>query len=123
MGKSLIIAEKPSVATDLARVLGGEVGKFAKEKDYFENDGYIITSALGHLVEQKLPTTPDGKTLPWKFDCLPVIPDEFDLQPIDGSKGRFNLIVRLMKRKDVDGFVNACDAGREGELIFRYIVK
>lgn len=125
MGKSLIIAEKPSVATDLARVLGSEpsVGKFTKEKDYFENDNYIISSAVGHLVEQKLPTTADGKTLPWKFDCLPVIPDEFELQPIDGNKARLNLLKRLMKRKDVDEIINACDAGREGELIFRYIMK
>ena len=71
-----ILAEKPSVATDLARVLGGEpsVGKFKKEKDFFENEGYIISSAVGHLVEQQLPMTPDGKTLPWKFECLPVIP-------------------------------------------------
>ncbi len=125
MGKTLIIAEKPSVATDLARVLGAEpsVGKFQKEKDFFENEGYIISSAVGHLVEQALPTTADGKTLPWKFDCLPVIPGEFELQPIEGNKARFALLKRLMKRKDVDEIINACDAGREGELIFRYIIK
>ena len=125
MGKALIIAEKPSVAADLARVLGGlpDVGKFKKEKDFYENEGYVISSAVGHLVEQRLPTTPDGKTLPWKFDCLPVIPEKFDLQPIDGNKARLNLLKRLMKRKDVDEVINACDAGREGELIFRYIMK
>ncbi len=125
MSKSLIIAEKPSVATDLARVLGGSPGieKFKKEKDFFENDRYIISSAVGHLVEQKLPLGPNGKALPWKFDCLPVMPDEFDLQPIDGNKARYNLLKRLMKRKDVDEIINACDAGREGELIFFYIIK
>ncbi|MCB1078071.1 MAG: DNA topoisomerase III, partial [Verrucomicrobiae bacterium] len=125
MGKTLIIAEKPSVATDLARVLGGEpsVGKFKKEKDFFENDGYLISSAVGHLVEQQLPMTPDGKTLPWKFECLPVIPAKFELQPIEGNKARLAVLVRLMKRKDVDLIVNACDAGREGELIFRYILQ
>ncbi|MCB1063834.1 MAG: DNA topoisomerase III [Verrucomicrobiae bacterium] len=125
MGKTLIIAEKPSVATDLARVLGGQpaVGKFMKEKDFFENDGYIISSAIGHLVEQRLPTTPDGKTLPWKFDCLPVIPEKFELEPIEGNKARLNLLKRLMKRKDVTEIINACDAGREGELIFRYIMQ
>ncbi len=125
MGKSLIIAEKPSVATDLARVLGAEssVGKFKKEKDFFENDRYLISSAVGHLVEQKMPTTADGKSLPWKFDCLPVIPSQFELQPIDGNKARLKLLIRLMKKKDVDGIINACDAGREGELIFRYIMK
>ena len=125
MSKALIIAEKPSVANDLQRVLGGDssVGKFEKKKDFFENDRYIITSAIGHLVEQKLPSGPNGKALSWKFDVLPVIPGEFELQPIDGNKGRFNLLVRLMKQKDVTELINACDAGREGELIFRYIVK
>lgn len=125
MSKSLIIAEKPSVANDLQRVLGKVpgIGRFEKNKDYFESERYIISSAIGHLVEQKLPTTPDGKTLPWKFDCLPVIPKEFELQPIEGSKARLSLLVRLMKRKDVEEVINACDAGREGELIFRYILK
>lgn len=125
MSKSLIIAEKPSVATDLARVLGNDpaIGKFESKKDFFENDKYLISSAVGHLVEQALPTTADGKTLPWKFDCLPVIPDEFELKPIDGNKMRLNLLIRLMKRKDVTEIINACDAGREGELIFRYIMK
>lgn len=125
MGKTLIIAEKPSVATDLQRVLGSEpsVGKFQKDKDFFENDGYIISSAIGHLVEQQMPMTADGKTLPWKFECLPVIPQTFDLQPIEKTKSRLALLTRLMKRKDVDTIVNACDAGREGELIFRYILQ
>ncbi|MEO0414685.1 MAG: DNA topoisomerase III [Verrucomicrobiota bacterium] len=125
MSKALIIAEKPSVMNDLARVLGknASIGKFESKKEFFENSSYLISSAVGHLVEQKLPTTPDGKNLPWKFDCLPVIPDEFELQPIDGNKQRLNLLVRLMKRKDVTEVINACDAGREGELIFRYIMK
>ena len=125
MSKSLIIAEKPSVANDLARVLGKDpaIGKFEKKKDFFENDNYLISSAVGHLVEQALPMTPDGKTLPWKFDCLPVIPEKFQLKPIDGNKARLNLLIRLMKRKDVDEIINACDAGREGELIFRYIMQ
>jgi len=125
MPKSLIIAEKPSVANDLSRVLGKDpaIGKFEKKKDFFENDNYLISSAVGHLVEQALPTTADGKSLPWKFDCLPVIPEEFALQAIDGNKERLNLLIRLMKRKDVSEIINACDAGREGELIFRYIMK
>ena len=123
MAKTLIIAEKPSVANDLARVLAKQLGPFEKEKDYFESDTTIISSAIGHLVEQKLPTTADGKSLPWKFDCLPVIPDDFDLQPIDGSKARLNVLKRLINRKDVSEIINACDAGREGELIFYYIIK
>lgn len=127
MSKSLIIAEKPSVANDLARVLGKdpEIGPFSKKDDYFENDHYIISSAVGHLVQQALPTTTDGKNLPWKFDCLPVIPPQFILEPSGqkGAKTRLNLLKRLMKRKDVNELINACDAGREGELIFRYIVQ
>ena len=127
MSKSLIIAEKPSVANDLARVLGKDpaIGKFDKKEDFFENDRYIISSAVGHLVQQALPMTAEGKTLPWKFDCLPVVPDQFALEPSEqkGSKSRLNVLKRLMKRKDVTELINACDAGREGELIFRYIVQ
>ena len=127
MSKSLIIAEKPSVANDLARVLGKdpEIGPFDKKDDYFENDRYVISSAVGHLVQQALPKTEEGKNLPWKFECLPVIPDQFALEPSEqkGSKSRLNVLKRLMKRKDVDELINACDAGREGELIFRYIVQ
>ena len=127
MSKSLIIAEKPSVANDLARVLGKDpaIGKFDKKEDFFENDRYIISSAVGHLVQQALPMTAEGKPLPWKFDCLPVVPDQFALEPSEqkGSKSRLNVLKRLMKRKDVTELINACDAGREGELIFRYIVQ
>ncbi len=127
MSKSLIIAEKPSVANDLARVLGKDpaIGRFEKRDDFFENDRYVISSAVGHLVQQALPTTADGKNLPWKFDCLPVIPEEFALEPSEqkGGKSRLTLLRKLMKRKDVTELINACDAGREGELIFRYIVQ
>ena len=125
MPKTLIIAEKPSVATDLARVLGKmpEFGKFEKKKDYFENDNAYISSAIGHLVELKMPYTPEGKKLPWGMKYLPVLPQEFEMQPIERSESRYKLLVRLMKKKDVDTVVNACDAGREGELIFRYVMK
>ena len=125
MSKILIIAEKPSVATDLARVLGKmpEFGKFEKKKDYFENENAYISSAIGHLVELKMPLTPEGKKLPWGIKHLPVLPTEFDLQPIERSESRYKLLVRLIKKKDVSIVVNACDAGREGELIFRYVLK
>ena len=125
MSKALIIAEKPSVANDLQRVLGADpkVGKFTQKKDFFENDRYIISSAVGHLVQQQMPMTAEGKSLPWKFESLPVMPEPFTLEAIPGNKQRFNLLVKLMKRKDVSEIINACDAGREGELIFRYIVK
>jgi DNA topoisomerase III len=119
MSKSLIIAEKPSVASDLARALGG----FKKEGDHFESDQYVISSALGHLVELCLPSDLDVKRGKWSFANLPIIPDEFELKPIEKTKARFNMLKRLMKREDVDLLINACDAGREGELIFRYLVQ
>src|ERR1700736_1194246 len=119
MSKALIIAEKPSVASDLARALGG----FKKQDDHFENDNYVISSALGHLVELCLPAELDVKRGKWSFAKLPIIPDKFDLKPIEKTKPRFQMLKRLMQRKDVDLLINACDAGREGELIFRYLVK
>jgi DNA topoisomerase-3 len=118
MAKSLIIAEKPSVANDIARALGG----FHKEGDHFESDKYVVSSALGHLVELALPTELDVKRGKWSFANLPIIPEEFHLKPIEKTKPRFNMLKKLMKRDDVDLLINACDAGREGELIFRYLV-
>lgn len=125
MSKILIIAEKPSVATDLARVLGKELGKFTRDKSgaFFENDQAVITSAVGHLLEQKKPTTAEGKSLPWKFDYLPVIPNKFELEPIKQSEDRLKKVLQLARRKDVTEIVNACDAGREGELIFNNMVR
>lgn len=119
MSKSLIIAEKPSVANDLARALGG----FKKVEDHFENENHIISSAVGHLVELCLPSELDVKRGKWSFANLPIIPDEFALKPIEKTKPRFNQLKRLIQRKDVTELINACDAGREGELIFRYLVK
>jgi len=123
--KTLIIAEKPSVAADLARVLGKGPGmsKFLKEKDYYENDTHIISSAIGHLVELALPGEAQGKKPSWKFDSLPILPEKFDLQPRDDGEERLKVLKRLMKRADVGDIINACDAGREGELIFRYIME
>ncbi|HXZ53505.1 MAG TPA: DNA topoisomerase III [Burkholderiales bacterium] len=119
MAKKLIIAEKPSVAADIARALGG----FARKGDYFESDDYVLSSAVGHLLELVLPERHDVKKGKWSFANLPVIPPHFELAPIERSEERLNLLLRLIKRKDVVGLVNACDAGREGELIFRYIVQ
>lgn len=125
MSKTLIIAEKPSVATDLARVLGKELGKFTRDKSgaFYQNDCAIITSAVGHLLEQKKPMTEGGKSLPWKFDYLPVIPDKFELEPIKQSEDRLKKVLQLAKNKEVTEIVNACDAGREGELIFHNLVR
>jgi DNA topoisomerase III len=119
MGKKLIIAEKPSVAADIARALGG----FTRKGDYYESDRFVLSSAVGHLLELKVPEEHDVKRGKWSFARLPVIPPQFTLAPIEKSESRLNVVLRLMKRKDVTGLVNACDAGREGELIFRYIVQ
>ena len=121
MTKSLIIAEKPSVAQDIVRALTPTAGKFDKHDEYFESEGYLVTSAVGHLLEIKAPEEFDVKRGKWSFANLPVIPPHFDLNPIDKSKGRLGAIVKLVKRKDVTELINACDAGREGELIFRLI--
>ncbi|HUG21585.1 DNA topoisomerase III [Piscinibacter sp.] len=123
MSKTLIIAEKPSVAQDIVRALTPTAGKFEKHAEHFENDKYVVTSAVGHLVEIKAPEEYDVKRGKWSFAHLPVIPPHFDLAPIDKAKTRLNAVVKLVKRKDVTSLINACDAGREGELIFRLIVQ
>src|SRR2546428_1172019 len=119
MGKALIIAEKPSVANDIAKALGG----FKKEDDYYESDRYVLPSAVGHLLELQCPEDFEAKKGKWTFAHLPVIPPHFDLQPIERNENRLRLLAKLIKRKDVDALINACDAGREGELIFRNIVR
>ncbi len=119
--KTLVIAEKPSVAQDIVRAMTPTAGKFEKHDEYFESDDWVITSAVGHLVEIQAPEEFDVKRGKWSFANLPVIPPYFDLKPMDKTKTRLNAIVKLSKRKDVGALVNACDAGREGELIFRLI--
>ncbi|MDE2610032.1 MAG: DNA topoisomerase III, partial [Burkholderiales bacterium] len=119
MSKALIIAEKPSVANDIARALGG----FTKHDDYFESDDFVLSSAVGHLLEIGAPEEYEVKRGKWSFAHLPVIPPHFDLKPIAKSESRLKVLTRLIKRKDVDRLINACDAGREGELIFRLIVQ
>jgi DNA topoisomerase-3 len=121
--KTLIIAEKPSVAQDIVRALTPVSGKFDKHADHFENERYVVTSAVGHLVEIQAPEEYDVKRGKWSFANLPVVPPHFDLAPIDKAKSRLNAVVKQVKRKDVGELVNACDAGREGELIFRLIVQ
>ena len=123
MSKTLIIAEKPSVAQDIVRALTTTAGKFEKHEDHFENERYVVSSAVGHLVEITAPEEYDVKRGKWSFANLPVVPPHFDLAPIDKAKSRLNALVKLVKRKDVGDLINACDAGREGELIFRLIVQ
>lgn len=120
MAKQLIIAEKPSVAADIARALGG----FKRHGDYYESERYVLASAVGHLLELAAPEEHDPRAGRWTFEHLPVIPPRFELAPIDErSEARLKLLLKLIRRKDVTGLINACDAGREGELIFRYIVQ
>ncbi len=121
MTKTLVIAEKPSVAQDIVRALTPVAGKFDKHDEHFENDLYVVTSAVGHLVEIQAPEEFDVKRGKWSFANLPVIPPRFDLKPVDKTKTRLNAVVKQAKRKDVTQLINACDAGREGELIFRLI--
>lgn len=119
MGKQLIIAEKPSVAGDIARALGG----FTRHEDYYESSDYVVSSAVGHLLQIAAPEDYEVKKGKWNLANLPVIPPHFDLQPITKSESRLKTLARLIKRKDIAGLINACDAGREGELIFRYIAQ
>ncbi len=119
--KTLVIAEKPSVAADIVKALTPSSGKFEKSTEYFENDAYVVTSAVGHLLEIQAPEEFDVKRGKWSFANLPVIPPHFDLKPIEKTKTRLAAVMRLVKRKDIGSLINACDAGREGELIFRLI--
>src|SRR3982751_2013522 len=115
MPKSLIIAEKPSVAADLARALG----KIPKKGDFYENERWVISSAVGHVVELQMPEDIDKKKYGfWRLETLPIIPEKFQLKPSESSKDRFAQLKKLIARKDISEVINACDAGREGELIF-----
>ncbi len=118
MSKSLIITEKPSVASDITQALGG----FKKGKDYYENDKYLISWAVGQLFELAVPASMKEQDK-WDMKKLPIMPAEFDLEPAEKMGGRVNVLRRLIKDKNVSEIINACDAGREGELIFRYIIQ
>ncbi|MGL1931401.1 MAG: DNA topoisomerase III [Desulfotalea sp.] len=118
--KILIIAEKPSVAGDLAKVLPG---KFSRTKTHYESDTHIVSYAIGHLVSLCYPEEIDPKFQGWNLDTLPILPESFPLKAVEGTKSQLNALQKLIRRKDVTEIINACDAGREGELIFKYIIK
>src|SRR5438094_2065459 len=118
MSKSLIITEKPSVAGDIAKALGG----FKKGKDYYENEEYLISWAVGHLLELAVPASMKEQDN-WDMKKLPIMPPEFALEPAEKMSGRVGILRKLIKDKNVSDIINACDAGREGELIFRYIAQ
>ncbi|HHO47099.1 MAG TPA: DNA topoisomerase III [Desulfobacteraceae bacterium] len=120
MGKTLIIAEKPSVAADIVKALPG---KFTRTKTHFESDRYIVSFALGHLVSIAYPEEIDPRYQKWTIDNLPILPDEFPLTVLPETKSQFNALRKLIRSRDIDGIINACDAGREGELIFKYIMQ
>jgi DNA topoisomerase III len=121
MPKTLVVAEKPSVARDLASTLPGSF-KQAKDKTHLEGDDYVVTWAVGHLVGLAPPDEYDPKLKKWRFADLPILPDEFKLIPNDERSGKqMRAIHRLMASDEVETIVNACDAGREGELIFAYL--
>ena len=117
--KTLVLAEKPSVAQDLARVLGMKPGR---GDEFYENDQYVISSAVGHLLEIAAPDGSEARGK-WKLENLPSLPEFFQLNPIEKNASRLAVLKRLIKRKDVGDIINACDAGREGELIFRNIIR
>src|ERR671933_1192362 len=119
MGKTLVIAEKPSVGRDLTRTLPGA---FSKHEGYLESDAHVVTWAVGHLVQLAEPDEYDPKYKKWRMADLPIVPDRFKLVVRDErSRKQMSAITRQLKRDDIDVVVNACDAGREGELIFAYL--
>ena len=119
MGKSLVITEKPSVARDIVAALGG----FEASGEHWESDGYVVTFSVGHIVELLSPEEFDEKWKRWTLEVLPIIPDGFRLKQKADDSERVDAIKALLERDDIDDVINACDAGREGELIFREIVE
>src|SRR4249919_1365816 len=119
MSKTLVIAEKPSVGRDLTRVLPGP---FTKHEGYLEGPEHVVTWAVGHLVQLADPDEYDDRFKKWRMADLPIVPDRFKLVVRDErSKKQMNVVKRLLDRDEYDRVVNACDAGREGELIFAYL--
>jgi DNA topoisomerase-3 len=119
MSKTLLIAEKPSVGQDLARVLPGP---FKKSEGFLEGPDHVITWAVGHLVQLAEPESYDAKFKSWKMADLPIVPERFKLEVRDErSRKQMSVVTKQLGREDIEEVVNACDAGREGELIFAYL--
>jgi len=120
MGKTLIIAEKPSVAGDIVKALPGT---FKRSKTHYESKDYIVSYAIGHLVSIAYPEEIDPRFQKWTLENLPILPETFPLAVLPNTKSQYNALSKMIRRRDVDVIVNGCDAGREGELIFKYILK
>src|SRR4051795_8726794 len=119
MGKILVIAEKPSVGRDLTKALPGA---FAKHEGYLESETHVVTWAVGHLVQLAEPDEYDAKYKKWRMADLPIVPNDFKLVVRDErSRKQMSVITRMLQRPDVELVINACDAGREGELIFAWL--
>ena len=113
----LVIAEKPSVAISIAKVIGA-----TKKKDgYYEGNGYKVSWCVGHLIQMANPDAYDEKYAKWNISDLPIIPKEYKFEVAKATKKQFNILKKLMNDKEIDTVINACDAGREGESIFRLV--
>ena len=113
----LVIAEKPSVAISIAKVIGAK-----KKKDgYYEGNGYKVSWCVGHLIQMANPDAYDGKYAKWNISDLPIIPKQYKFEVAKATKKQFNILKKLMNDKEIDTVINACDAGREGESIFRLV--
>jgi len=119
VGKALVITEKPSVARDIVAALRG----FQEQDGFWESDEYVVTFSVGHLVELLAPEDIDPAYKRWTLETLPILPEEFSLKQKSGAAERIRTIKKLLKRRDIQRVINACDAGREGELIFREILE
>ena len=117
MSYKLVIAEKPSVAQSIAKVIGAD----KREDGYLEGHGYIVSWCVGHLVELASPESYDEKYEKWRYDDLPILPSQWNYQIVAATRKQFSILKKLMEREDVTGLVEATDAGREGELIFRLV--
>ena len=119
VSRTLIIAEKPSVAADIARILGAA----DKGNHAWEGENHVVSWAVGHLLEFVPPEGYDDAYKRWRLKDLPIIPEDFKLTPVRGNSRQLNALKKFLKAKDIETVVNACDAGREGELIFREIYR
>ena len=113
----LVISEKPSVAISISKVLGAT----SKKDGYYEGNGYRVSWCVGHLVQMANPESYDEKYMKWNIEDLPIIPKEYKYEVAKATKKQFAILKKLMNDKDVEFVINACDAGREGEAIFRLV--